>query len=93
MAVSNTLFPRPNPCDFFVFPKKIIPCKVQRFNDVPEIEAEIETVLGKRDFQEIFAAVGQTGGFVKISAVKATLCTGASINLYSYFLQFIIRFG
>jgi len=39
-----------------VFPKTIIPCKGQRFKDVPEIEAEIQAILGKRDFQEMFAA-------------------------------------
>jgi len=59
MAVGNTLLSRPTPCDIFVFPKTIIPCKGQRIKDVPEIEAEIQALLGKRDFQEIFAAVGQ----------------------------------
>jgi hypothetical protein len=59
MAVNNTLFPDPALCDVFVFPKTVIPCKGQRFEDVPEIEAEIQAVLGKRDFQETFTAVGQ----------------------------------
>jgi hypothetical protein len=59
MAVDNTLLPRPNPCDVFVFPKTTIPCKGQRFKDVPEIEAEIPAVLGKWTFQEMCVAVGQ----------------------------------
>ena len=50
MALGNTYSLDSTPCDVSVFPKTIIPCKGQRFKDVPEIAAEILVVLGKRDF-------------------------------------------
>jgi hypothetical protein len=61
----NKMAVAPNPlyspilaqCDFFLFPKKKIKLKGQRFDTAEDIRAETQTVLNtltKRDFQDAF---------------------------------------
>jgi len=84
-AVHKILLPRPNPLWRLRVSKDDDPMKGTKIQGCPWDWSWNTDGTGETRLPRYICSGGAKVGFVKTSAVKSTLCTGASINLCPYF--------
>ena len=85
VAVGNTLLSRPNTLWRLCVSKDDNPMQGRKIQRCPRDWSWNTGGTGEAELPRDVCSSGATVVFVKISTVKATLCTGTSINLCPYF--------